>query len=224
MVDFDTQRGGHGNKNIRLSPWFQYHYAHRITLDGLVIEYSYAYRYYLGWRRAFFFPERGMDRLGNPFENTLENGFLPSSETMDFGPLKKWLASLEDLPEEQAKNQLEQSPMGRIAQVALEPPEVAQFEELLVSDIPIVAVELPFSPYAYILSEQKHDEFLAMMSRLTDMHGDLFIPSYGIVSIPENGWLDLRHMNQFGAKVFSQWLADQLVEKGLSAQLLEAHE
>ncbi len=217
-VDFDRKWGGRGNRSIQRSSWFRYHYAHRVTVDAVAVEYLYAYRYYLGWRSAFFSPAREVDVLGEPFENILPNGFFPSSNVFDATMVKELIERLDQASPSEREEILKKverggSTLSLLGRVALDISEIEQFERLLASDIPVLLVEVPFSPYAYTILEsavRKHEEFLALMGQLTARYDRRFIPSYGIVAIPEEGWMDVKHMNQTGAEVFSQWLGEQL--------------
>jgi hypothetical protein len=57
------------------------------------------------------------------------------------------------------------------------------------------------------------------ITRRASLQGVLFWPTSQLELIPANGWQDSQHLSIDGAKVFSQWLAQQISSAVREGQL-----
>lgn len=203
-MDFDNHLGGLGNPSIEATPWYQFK-SGKLGLDGLIVDNFYSYRYYLGLDGNFFRGKSAQkDEHGTLFDSTFPNGHFPSPKVFDYSDLTA--ATQEELVEKYWY-------LEEFGKIVIEPLEIENFTALLADTTPIYVVETPFLPLLYSASEgsiARHEQFSALAVRLADEYHHPFLPTQGIVPIPDDGWLDFKHMNRNGAEVFSQWLGEQI--------------
>jgi hypothetical protein len=215
-MDFDNKLGGLGNPSIEATPWFRWK-SGKPDPDGWTVDHSFAYRYYLSLHDTFF---RGksfhQDERGIPFESIYPNGHFPSAKVFDFSNLTS--AAPQDLV---AKFWY----LEEFGKIVIEPFEVESFSVLLADTTPVFVVETPFLPLLYSASQEsaaRHNQFISLAAQLTARYNRPFLPTQGIVSIPDDGWLDFKHLNQSGAETFSQWLGEQIAGNQEFLQQIES--
>ena len=86
----------------------------------------------------------------------------------------------------------------------------------------LVVVELPVPP-TYMLFFNNRDKdyqvFIDQVSELTEEHQVLFLETTPWNTIPDDGWVDYSHLNQKGARIFSQMLGEKVGTAVMSGEL-----
>lgn len=177
--------------------WVLYHNGD-FTLEGWLLEHSYAYRYYLSAASWFYPPNRPIiNELRWPF---VEYGYFPGQQALEYKP--------EEVEPIFTDYQLEKDQMAGFEQVLasnparlaiVEAPVYSQFLNVYISGGVSAYESLFIQPVSVVLNDQAvpfwrtNDDFSA--------------------SLPEEYWMDARHLNLAGAELFSRWLGEQMAQQ-----------
>jgi hypothetical protein len=105
------------------------------------------------------------------------------------------------------------------------PAELAGFQQMLAFHQPsetqillvgMPSLELKLKPGSTY--DELYGEFDATITSYARQYGVLYWPAFDLDIIPDDGWYSPGHLNITGAKVFSQWLGEQVgqaVNEGL---------
>ena len=206
--DFDGQYEASG---ISDNPWVRYELGN-FNLDGWLREKSLAYQYYLvyrNWMKVDFDEQikqrRYYDRV------ITAKGFLNSDNVLQEDP-EAW----------------KESAIKSYENYFLDPSYVNAVEIILQLQklgTKIVIVEMPvqteFIQY-YPHQTKDQEQFIQAIQTVVSSFDSPFLPTTGLVTLPENGWYSKNHLNSIGADVFTRWLAHELVTSTTIVQALIA--
>ncbi|MBD3307296.1 hypothetical protein GF339_12720 [candidate division KSB3 bacterium] len=199
----NTEKQGQGaERRLSRNPWTQYQLDDR-TIDGWLMNYSVAYRYYLRLRVWLEDPETSKNLAIKELE-VQADGFGYTADVMPG-------ISIPPDPKKEPKF------FRKMADFSISPRHVEALEQILQlqSQVQIVLVEVPLHPTFFHFFEDGRADYhrtIAETERLARKHGVLFSPTTHLNLIPDEGWKDRHHMNATGAKIFSTWLAERLAE------------
>lgn len=178
--------------------WYEYHTGHW-SLKGWLIDHSQAFRYWL-YTSNWLFPGPVSPAWKQAFieDPITDYGYAPVAEVgstepdpafadlfANYAVPDSWLESLHELAQVQA--------LG----------------------VQLVLVEVPVSDgtLAYFSDPtREYQVYLDAVTQFSRQNDLLFIPAQQRNLIPADGWQDAGHMNQIGARAFSQWLGQQLAQ------------
>jgi len=193
---------------IETVPWLQYR-AGELAPEGWLVDHSDAYRYYLTYR---IWSEPNRRRFVNYRFPTTKRGFLNTRTgfKMDLDAFAP---------------QIKAPLIERLAKGVSE----AQFDglrrllELHQPSRQVVILEMPGAP---ALGNSLGDEvpnYDAIVDRMRSEAARSGVPYWRLTEagvIPDNGWVDLWHMNRRGAAGFSRWLAGRIADALASGELV----
>lgn len=178
---------------IEAMPWVQYRWG-ATTLEGWLADHSFAYRYFL------LYANRKDSAPAGPFQDfaaRAPRGFFPivlktsgnaiaTARAMDLisGELQRGVAA----DQMRAIDRFVQLRAGGMQLAVLEMP-----------------VQLPASEWP-AESTARYRESMDEVRHAADRNGALFWSAAAVAIVPQDGWLDMWHMNARGAGHFSRWL------------------
>lgn len=179
------------------NPWVRYYSADQ-TFRGWLLDHSYAYRYYLAFKSWLLPANRPVIQdLREPF---LAYGYYPEETSYTFD-----LAQTEVL--------FENYSLDRAQAIGFERVIALQQTHLVILEAP---VHPPYWPNYFSGGIEDYDAlFISPVETYLQAQGVPFWrsnPEFA-ASVPDDGWFDARHLNVRGAKLFSRWLGQQMVEK-----------
>lgn len=204
--DFSLQTKSPGLEQL---PWLRYR-SGEITLEGWLVDHSYAYRYYLLYR-SWSVPEQ------RPF---VEYRFPISPRGfMKLRRLSSLVTTLDEAAPELKAPLLKQLAKGVSAKQLRGLAELAELEG---SKAQMLVVELPASALltrTLARDAPNYGPIIRRMQSEAERHGVPFwrMPKPGV--IPDDGWVDLWHMNPVGAQAYSRWLGHRLADAIASGEL-----
>jgi hypothetical protein len=199
--DFSTEAGKEAESALMDTAWIQYQMGD-FSIEGWLIEHSEAYQIYLAYRNwmnvDFVIPAKIDDyqisEFGfNPRYDVMKNpNATPPLNHQLFEILSNYKISPENL------RGLEQIVKLRQQRV-----------QVVIVDMPV-----PRSTYLYFFDNGK-DDYKAYVDQIGSYITDndaLFLKTNFRQNqiIPNDGWADRNHMNEYGASIFSEWLGKQL--------------
>jgi len=198
MRDFSAQFGELA-RPLDDAPWVRYRLGEEV-FAGWLFEHSFLYRYTVAFKTWLRPANRPMMEQYQAL--TGEDGFSASDEN-----------NPEPFPERPLIENFFINPAdwaGLEALVALNGPQT----RLVVVEMPVQEEFLPF----YVVGGKDAYEalFLNPLGEYLNAHGVVLLRGQEMANtIPAEGWYDQRHFNALGARLFTQWLAQQLIESGV---------
>jgi hypothetical protein len=186
-----------GANDILDTPWVRYRLGRGFTLEGWLIDHSYAFHYSLGIRQWLHAPARSRHHqparapvdLSQPPDPVLEQGLYQVLANYDVSP--RGLAGLEKV-------------------LALEDGGVQVF-----------VVEMPVHPtYVHFFGRGEKDiaMFREQVGSAAAARNVPFWPVDPNLSLPDSNWMDRNHLNAQGRTAFTQWLASKLAAELIPVQ------
>lgn len=185
-------------KLILKNPWCSYQLGN-FNLEGWMAAHSLTYRYFLRFRTWLEQPTYS-ERLSKQKKQTSPYGFNKSNSSSPF----------KQDPEQKARYH------RILSDFSLSQDELAGFEKMLrlSSKTRIVFAEIPVYPKFQFLMQKNPDTInkinRKIMERISDSK-NLYIPASQLLTIPPEGFLNIGHMNNLGARIFSRSLAEKVV-------------
>lgn len=168
------------------------------SLNGWLVNHSYAYRYFLTWRYWLALPNRAkMEAETHPLT---PQGFQPAQ-----GFRQPYIENLTMTP-------------ARLRETWSDPRQIQAVEAFLAlrqKDVKIVFLEGP-AYHASDLSDAEtwrvyETEYLPTLNQILDENGIPFWRAQSIAAeIPKEHWYDWLHLNSAGANTFSEWLGREM--------------
>ncbi len=188
-------------------PWVRYRLG-AFNLEGWLADHSYAYRYFLRFR--IWLEQPGYSKELSDLEPYISRYGRKITKSKKLTPLPA-----NPKKEIHARSKLKDFKMSKKAIAALR--EVIKLR----SQVQIVIFEIPV--HRNILSfygrgPDDHYRILSFIRKQARRGGILFIPTMHLDLIPDEGWSNLNHLNNYGSRIFSSWLGEQMaqvVKKGL---------
>lgn len=186
---------------IRDMPWVRYRMG-AFSLEGVLFEYSYAYRYKASLRHLLRFDRRTLLRK----EKNL-SGFDP--EPRSKFDIRRHPSVYKD--EYHVKYYYEM-----LSNYRMLPQNLEGLDRILRQNTErtrIVLVEMPV-PQAYMHffknGRRDHQRFVEQIAARAAEKKILFVRTSQLELIPDDGWVDYSHLNTKGAQIFSSWLASKI--------------
>ncbi len=200
------------------TPWMQYR-SGQFDLEGWLIENSYAYRYYLRWRRSF---APGYDsspyalaiNIHTRLHPLLANGYFeeganPTTNVRSDADLSKppdpvSEANLIELYSHYTFLSKQVDALRQLSKLDADQPKLQ-----------IVVVEVPVHPSFSLLFPGGETEQQQVRQQLADQitsRGLLYWPLETQPAIPADGWWDRNHVNLVGIEIYSTWLGQRLAQ------------
>jgi hypothetical protein len=197
------------------SPWLRYRLG-QFSVQGWVQEHSYLYRYQATLSQVLRFQNRYLFLTASYASNKDNYGFggdarsklnvtLPPDQQRDAGQVQHYFALLSDY--------------------RMLPENLSGLEQLLDqkgADLQVLIVEMPVPPtYLDFFSrgEQDYRRFIDQVNQMARVKAVQFWPTTQLWLIPEDGWVDYSHLNTTGARIFSNWLGEQLGSAVVQGQI-----
>jgi hypothetical protein len=193
-------------------PWMRYQ-SGDFSLEGWLVEHSYAFRYmlvYRNWMTAdidefksnvyVFFKGSTLNGYSN-VKRIFENILSPPDPVLE----KSFFMTMSDYEVSQKDNH------GLVNLLALQD-----------SDTQIVLAELPVhSTYMLFFEngEKDYQIFIDHVEELTSKQDAIFWQVMHLNIIPDDGWMNRNHLNSTGASIYSQWLGEKIANAVQSGEL-----
>ncbi len=177
-----------GNRLTEI-PWVRYRLARGFSLEGWLIDHSYAFHYLIGSRHWTQF-------WGQPLQAA------PPRQVID----------VRQPPD--PKNEAGQYEL--LTHYAISAEARAGLENILrlpKQGVQVVVVEMPVHPtYLYFFDNGEADQrlFRDSVADAARAHGIVFWPADASLSLPDSMWTDRNHLEPSGGAAFSQWLGRQV--------------
>ncbi len=191
------------------SNWVRYRQGH-FSLDGWLLEHSYFYRYrFLLFRLSQFYLEdtlRSQTRIN--FEITPEG----------FTPLASISTNINEPPDFQDDSFEVTNNAFLFSSYDILEENVAALEEIMVYNeqgTQVIVLEMPVTNglfYFFGNGRDDHQRFLTQVETLATSHQVPFWQTTSLAMIPDDSWADYSHLNTQGARIFSEWLGQQVAE------------
>jgi hypothetical protein len=181
---------------IEKSDWLKFNRG-QFSLNGWLVNHSYAWRYFLSWRYWLVTPNR--PKMDSETQWLTSKGFQPAQRVND------------PYPENQTMTPERLTQLWDVPQRAQ---AVKDFLALQQKGANLVFIEGPVyhDPNADTWPVYEAD-YLPSLQRLLEADGVPFWRTDAIaVHIPKPNWYDWLHLNSKGAVTFSQWLGEQLAD------------
>lgn len=201
VIGFSDVSGAEAEQSLLEVPWVQYQLGSP-TVQGWLVEYSYAIRYYMlfrNWMMRDFFTEIYPNiRMGHFVDaygyraRTSEGVDVTQPADIDDRPIFGILPGYE-ISERQRDG------LGRLLE--------------LNNQTQILVFEVPIHPSFTQFFDSGEREYLDNLGTLENFIGDrniLFWSVWGQLDIPDQAWLNRNHLNHQGAQIFSRWLGMRL--------------
>jgi hypothetical protein len=225
FLDYTEEREKRTETRFEKSDWLKTQMGDP-SLEGYLIEYSYAYR--LLKLLSYSIPQGlALDDTydeANKWEQELSGaGRGKSEEMVDLqAPLAPW--SLKNFLREFGKFNLSERNVTGLESIL----KLAQE-----NGIKIILVEMPYHPSMVDLRDEQNqprpeNEKIAafiqkaneQIAALAAKYGAPFIQSQEVDFLPDSGWHDRYHLNSTSSPLFSTWLANRVAEAIASRQLI----
>jgi hypothetical protein len=180
--------------------WTQYQRG-SFNFPGWLFDHSAAFGYaylYRNWMQPDF-PERVNSRYQEE-ASTRADGYSPFFETLEWPPSDREKRRIGLLYRQYTAVPEELDGIRQI--VALHRPPQTQ----------IVLVEIPLyeEVITQLIRKKAYEHFNQQVESYTTPAGVRYWPTTLLRLIPDEGWYNLNHMNDTGAKIFSRWLGEQI--------------
>jgi hypothetical protein len=211
FIDFSGFRGVDAQESILISPWIQ-HRSIAPNFEGWLIDWSAAYREYLGLQ-ATWFPVVTVLTKNNPTSelNILPNGFNPMLDTT-----VRQATLLTAAGEEQDMR------------AAFSKLNLPALNDILSLHDPgrhtIVVLEMPVNPRIF----SDHPEFIEykqiyqnlLIEKGREHHVAVWSSDETLPQLTDAHWFDYVHLNIDGAKIFSVWLGNRIGDAILNREII----
>jgi hypothetical protein len=191
---------------FKIAAWFQYKLG-RPSLKAWIFDHSSLMQYFL--------PYRNWSR--DDFPDTMLRTLYRYGETTASGyePDRAYSRDLDVLTDPTDPEQ--KILFDRYRNFSPAPDKLASLERILAlgeSGVRVFTTEMPIYPtyYDYFGGEAVHLAFLKQIQELTEANGGVFIPRIDSDLIPRTGRADDHHLNFEGTPLFSNYLADELIQ------------
>jgi len=184
------------SKRLMSNPWFRYRMG-VFSIDGWLLDHSYAFRYYLRFKYLLEHREFATKQLYQEMRIT-PYGFGYQDEVMN-----------------RLRKRRVQKIKSRLINFKPDPDSYAAMTDVfhLRPQVDVVMVEVPVHPIFHTFysgGPEDHFRTLNEISRQSREQGILFWPTSHLNLIPDEGWKNSNHMNFRGAQVFSRWLGEKI--------------
>jgi hypothetical protein len=193
VLDYSSTYAGKSNASVMTSPWLRYQLGD-FSVDGWLIENSRSYQYYLGMDHYI---------LGG---NDTQSGIEENGHSQEFsGNAHMTLA-------EQANyfhNLIPSNPKLLKKQVKA----LSNILKFQTNATKIIIMETPMTPKMLDFNKKVkriHPEFIDLLKRVTGRAKSGLWLTQTELSVPEDGWYDLIHLNKIGSAYFSKILGKKL--------------
>jgi hypothetical protein len=197
--------------------WLDYQQG-QFTVEGWLVDHSYAYRYYLtyaGWTRSDFSPKLA-ERAELETQLALRDGFDAKTGVMDVSVIPD--------PHDYVIG----SHLAYFYEVSAE--DFAGLQHMVNflhgQGIELVLVEVPL-PATFMVFFDKgqtdYEKYVEQVGGYAASQGVPFWWTLPLDLIPDDGWYNYSHLNQDGAEVFSVWLGQRLGEAVLRGEIAPPH-
>jgi len=193
-------------RKVMLNPWFQYRSTGVFSLDGWLLDHSFAFRYYLRLMYGLKHSKLAA-RLVHQEKRVNSRGFYCADERKK-RPLKDRLRDIK----------------RRLPDLRPDPESYAAMESIcnLRPETDIVIYENPVHPVYLTIYGGSPEEYHRTSNEIGEkikQLGVLFIPRIQPGHIPKDGWGNSYHLNFIGAQVFSRWLGEKIGDAVNQGQL-----
>lgn len=189
------------------SPWIRYRLGN-FSLGGWLLEQSYLYRY-----------RQHLSRISRlKFANTLMSQTEFNLPILQNGhtPLSTVSTYINDPPDPE-NDSYEVVYYNRVySSYQMLDENLAALERIMDyknTGTEVIVVEMPVSDGLYYFfgnAEKDYRWFVDKVEELASLHQVPFWQTEPLDSIPDDGWSDYSHLNVTGAKIFSDWLGEQV--------------
>jgi len=206
--DFDGQYEATG---ISDNPWMRYELGY-FNLDGWLRDKSLAYQYYLVYRNWMKVDFDAQIRQRQYYDRVITaKGFLNKDDVLQEDP-QAWKESAIKSYENYFLDLSYVNAVEAILQLQ------EQGTKIVIVEMPVQNVFVQYYPHQW----KDQEQFIQAIQTVVSSFDTQFLPTTGIVTLPENGWYTKNHLNSIGANVFTHWLAYQLVTSTTIVQALIA--
>lgn len=184
---------------IMETPWIQYRLG-QFSLDGLLSEYSYFYRYRTHINALLRFDYETVLRQ----DDTEIKGFGPDETVGDFLIMP---------PDRQSDEYHIQYYFELLSDYTMYPENLAGLEQIAALGTQLLMIEMPVPEnYMYFFDDgrQDYERFINYLQSFSDENNIPFWQTTPLYLIPDDGWVDYSHLNRYGAGIFSEWLGQQV--------------
>ena len=202
--------GGVEAPAILETPWFRYRQGN-FNIDGWLADHSYAYRYYLLYSHGMVTIEPALAH----FKTKARRGFYPFTMTTMF-----------DAAAVRRARAIAAATFGN----AIDPQQLEAFNSLLslpATDLQLALVEMPWHLAASEWTPDTATHYHQLMDDVAQRAQRSGAPYWETMSspfVPDDGWVDLWHLNARGADVVSRWLSERVAHAVNSGALHLPHD
>ncbi len=200
-----SSKFGELTRPLNQDAWVQYQLG-QPSLEGWLAEHSLLYRQMLTWRTAL-----------NPDYQKFAARL--TAQLTPYGYLVSQRTSLED------------DDTNFIPEYRPLPEDLAGLDKLLAlrsSGVQVLVFEVPVHPdflNAYVEADRQayFDAFLRPIQRRVQKQGAPFWATYELPGsiLPDDGWSDMKHLNQRGGGIFSRWMANRTLDAIRSGEMAD---
>lgn len=204
--DYSDQVARGTTRRVMSSPWIQ-HIGGEESIEGWLADNSLFYNYFLGlrnWTR----PDYGLQRekIITRSASAHPDGYEPDKGVVHLTPPD---------PDEPGH----QSMLDLFENYEIAPERLASLEKILAVGeeygVLIITAEFPVAPEFYLFfgdGEADHQLFVQTVEDTVTRYNSYFIPAIPAEDMPSRGHSDYTHINDFGAKVYSQYIGEALMK------------
>lgn len=204
--DFDGQYEASG---ISDNPWVRYELGN-FNLDGWLRDKSLAYQYYLVYRNWMMADFDVQIRERRYYDRAITaRGFFNSDDVLQVDP-ETWKESAIKSYEDYFLDSSYVNAVGVILQLQ------NQGTKIVIVEMPVQTEFIQYYPHQW----KDQEQFIQAIQTVVSSFDSQFLPTTGVVTLPENGWYTKNHLNSIGANVFTRWLAHELMASTTIMQTL----
>ncbi len=204
--DYSDQVARGTSRRVLSSPWIQ-HIGGEESNEGWLADNSLFYNYFLGLRN-WTQPDYGLQRekIITRSASAQPDGYEPDKGVVYLTPPD---------PDEPGH----QSMLELFENYEIAPERLASLEKILAVGeeygVLIVTAEFPVAPEFYLFfgdGEADHQLFVQTVENTVTRYNSYFIPAIPAEDMPSRGHSDYTHINDIGAKVYSQYIGKALMK------------
>jgi hypothetical protein len=203
--DYSVPREDEETTVILDTDWIRYRLGN-FNIRGLLLQYSYLYRY------RYYFPR--LSRLN--FRDTLRSRAIYRVSESGFIPLTDEGIEIDNPPD--PNDQSLKRGFDLLYDYTMQVDNLDGLTNIINlngPDLQIIIVEMPVpDTFIYFFENRKVDYqlFIDQVNGQAQTGSVPFLETGDLALIPDNGWADYSHMNPIGARAFSQWLGQRVGE------------